>query len=403
MLVMRIGILNPSASYILLFLPLLVLIQNICTFRSVSDHEEELYTPAFNSVYMNIVFTLLLPHLSRWKSLCILTDCWAPMYTALTAINPFITRLGAPLLESLSLMRCNEFISFSPHFQPQQLKEPEFLNRGGQNSDCASGKMIPSLKCLLLRGVHVDWNSLASETGGLIRLEIKSLSQDVRPSLYQVLKILSSSIGLRNLVLSASGPTSSLTVQNDRASLPHLRKLTIGYRTATDGLVPLELIHAPYTEALVLEDATCVGDLHDIDAAPLLSYIGTKTPFPLLEQVTLTRVKTPLQPFREFLSSLPDLQHLELKRMSMADIHALQNCCPKLQSLCIRNFEQLDADFIGNFDRQTKGGPLDATATDCVLPPTCVVTIISDEHPMEEGDDHCFNGYYSTTEEIQLN
>ena len=99
---MRIGILNPSASYTFI-IPSVTSINSICTFRSVSDHEEELYTPAFNSEYMNIVFTLLLPHLSRWKSLSILTDCWAPMYTALTAINPFITCLGAPLLESLSL------------------------------------------------------------------------------------------------------------------------------------------------------------------------------------------------------------------------------------------------------------------------------------------------------------
>jgi hypothetical protein len=280
----------------ILFLPLLVLIQNICTFRSVSDHGEELYTPAFTSEHMNIVFTLLLPHLSRWKSLSILTDCWAPMYSALTAINPIITRFGAPLLESLSLMRCNELISFSPHFQPQQLKEPEFLNRGGQNSDCASDMMIPSLKYLSLRGVHVDWDSLGDSLStsktSLTCLELVSHSHDVQPSPYQVLKILSSSIGLRNLVLSASGPTSS-AVQNDRAFLPHLRNLTIGYRTATEGLVALELIYAPYTKKLVLEDATYVCDPDDIDAAPLLSYIGTKQlvethqndlPFPLLDK-----------------------------------------------------------------------------------------------------------------------
>ena len=409
----------------LIFLPLLVLIQNIRTFRSVSDHGEELYTPAFTSEHMNTVFTLLLPHLSRWKSLSILTDCWAPMYTALTAINPLITRFGAPLLESLSLMRCNDLISFSPIFQPQQLKEPEFLTRGGQNLECPSNMMIPSLKYLLLRGVHVNWGSLGdilstSETG-LTCLVLGSHSDEVRPSRNQLFKILSSSIGLRKLVLSASGPSTSSAVQNDRASLPHLRNLTIGYRTAMEGLVALELINAPCTEELVLEDATHVADLNDINAAPLLSYFGTGQfvgthqnglPFPLLKRLTLTRVKTCSQSFRAFFSSLSNLQHLELKRMSMEAIHALlrdENCytnrncplaCPKLRSLCIRNFEQLDVDFItGSFDRQTKRGPLeevDIYVNDA---------IISDGHAMglEEEGVPCFDEYYASVEEIQCN
>ena len=213
---------------------------------------------------MNIVFSLLLPHLSRWKSLSILTDCWAPMYTALTAINPFITRFGAPLLESLSLMRCNDLISFSPLFQPQQLKEPKFLNRGGGGSSGNNNNttahhsdiewcpdMIPSLKYLSLRGVHVDWDvlgdSLSTSESGLTSLELASHSHDVRPSPSQFHKILSSSSGLRNLVLSASGPSvsedtgsfssslsSSSTVYDDDGyvpvHLPHLRNITIGYR-----------------------------------------------------------------------------------------------------------------------------------------------------------------------------
>ena len=454
-----------------------------------------MYTPAFTSKHMNIVFTLLLPHLSRWKSLSILTDCWEPMYTALNAINPFITRFGAPLLESLSLIRCNDLISFSPLFQPQQLKEPEFLNRsggggGGHHSEsdverCPSSMMIPSLKYLSLRGVHVDWDALgdslstSDETAGLISLELASHSHDVRPSPYQFHKILSSSTGLRNLVLSASGPrisgedivssssssSSSSSPDVDHyvpALLPHLRNITIGYRTAMEGRVTLGLIDAPNTKQLVLEDATYVGDPDIINAGPLLSYIGTRqfgeahqnhritasseftttttttlshhqsvplvvgdkpvmniscihvnkdasslpesrtasasaasaaatTAFPLLESVTLRGVKTCSQPLRVFLSSLSNLRHLELTRMSMQAIHALlpsvvlqitgssstriqsttdEDCyttnldcpCPQLRSLCIRSFEQLDSrdvDFIiGSLpvERLMKGG-----------------------------------------------
>ena len=355
--------------------------------RLVSDHGVELYTPAFTSKHMSMVFALLLPHLSRWKSLSILTDCWAPMYTALTAINPFITRFGAPLLESLSLMRCNDLISFCPLFQPQHLKEPEFLKRGPYqtHSDiewcCPTSNMIPSLKYLSLRGVHVDWDalgdSLSTSETGLTYLELASHSHDVRPSLDQFHKILSSSTGLCNLVLSASGPTipedTVSTVVHENyvpAHLPHLRSITVGYRTALEGRVALGLIDAPNTKELALEDATYVGDPDVINAGPLLSYIGTRqfgeghqnhritaseltlvghqaalatekplnvscthvnkddapesrTAFPLLESVTLRGVKTCSQPLRVFLGSLSNLRHLELSRMSMQAIHAL--------------------------------------------------------------------------------
>ena len=210
-------------------------------------------------------------------------------------------------------MRCNDLISFSPLFQPQHLKEPEFLNRGGggnthqqthhhhhQNSSdiewCPN--MIPSLKYLLLRGVHVDWDalgdSLSTSETGLTSLELASHSHDVRPSPYQFHKILSSSPGLRNLVLSASGPSipedhhhhhhhttgSSSTVYDDDGyvpvHLPQLRNITIGYRTAMEGRIALGLIDAPNTKELTLEDATYVGDPDVINAGPLLTYLGTR-------------------------------------------------------------------------------------------------------------------------------
>ena len=392
---------NFEPECVVIFLILVILTLNYY-YRFVPDHGEELYTPAFTSKHMNAVFSLLLPHLSRWKSLSILTDCWAPMYTALTVINPFITRFGAPLLESLSLMRCNDLISFSPLFQPPHLKEPKFLNRNNNNSHnpdiewCPN--MIPSLKYLSLRGVHVDWETLGDSLstgggcGGLISLELASHSHDVRPSPEQFHKILSSSSGLRNLVLSASGPSIPEDTSDDvdyycrvPALLPHLRNITIGYRTAMEGRIALGLIDAPNTKGLVLEDATYVGDPDVINAGPLLSYIGTRqfgeahenhritassseltttttslshrqsaaplvvaaekpvvnsiscthvnkdvpesrtsaAAFPLLESVTLRGVKTCSQPLRVFLGSLSNLQHLELTRMSMQAIHAL--------------------------------------------------------------------------------
>ena len=396
----------------------------------MSDHGVELYTPPFTSEHMNTVLTLLLPHISRWKSLSILTDCWAPMYTALHAINPFITRFGAPLLESLSLMRCNDLISFSPQFQPHHLKEPAFLKCGTNEtqSDLECPNILPSLKYLSLRGVHVDWDTLAdslstSETG-LSWLELAWHSHEVRPSLDQFRKLLSSSSGLRSLILSSSGPSISedavSIIHHDYVPvhLPHLRNITVGYRSVLEGRIALELIDAPNAKELSLEDATYTGDPDIVNAGPLLSYIGTKqfgeahqnhritayelpetlghpaalvaekglsiscsthvnksdesqAAFPLLESVTLRGVKTCSQPLRAFLAALSSLKHLELTSMTMQAICALlpsdqittgTNCpCPQLRSLCIRSFEQLDVqdiDFIVSglaVKRQNKG------------------------------------------------
>jgi len=409
----------------------------------VSDHGvEDLYTPFFTSEHMDTVFALLLPHLSRWKSLSILTDCWAPMYTALTVINPFITRFGAPLLESLSLMRCNDLISFAPRFQPHQLKEPAFLKSGTRETHpdiewCPN--MLPSLKHLSLRGVHVDWDALGDS--------LSTIPED------------------------AVAASTVLHHDHVPAHLPHLRNITVGYRTAMEGRVALELIDAPNVKELSLEDASYAGDPDVANAGPLLSYIGTRqfgaahqnhriiayeavgyqaaalvtdkasctdvnkatesrAAFPLLERVTLRGVRTCSEPLRLFLGALSNLQHLELTRMSMQAMQALlpsdpithddgysagTKCpCPQLRSLCIRGFEQLDvrdADFIvGGLaaERQNKGAcelrevdiHVDATQEmmACVLPlplvgsPNMKVNIIvndssSDEEEEEDYED----------------
>jgi hypothetical protein len=83
-----------------------------------------------SAVHMGIVISHLLPHLSRWRSIDILTDTWAPMYVALHQINTNITSFGTPLLESLTLMRCKDVVSYSPQFQPREMKDPVFLTFG---------------------------------------------------------------------------------------------------------------------------------------------------------------------------------------------------------------------------------------------------------------------------------
>jgi len=353
---------------------------------------------------MSTAISLLLPHLSRWRSLTILTDTWAPMHAALTAINPHITMFGAPLLESMTLMRCNDFISFSPQFQPRHLKNPAFLS--GDAPDAPTDyHILPSLKHLCLRGVHAEWDSLSTALGQspavLSHLELQSHCADVRPSVEQFRQLLSSTPALRKLVVSGSGPEFPDDVDDtphdcDPVHLSQLHDITVGYRSALEGRTLLKLLDAPNAKSLTLEDATYPGDPEEINGGSLLTYLGSKESrahesefrviydlpqgvhyqvaveahskasqcthvrrpslkeeprpaFPLLQNVTLKNVKASPRPMRTFFHALPHLHHLELIGMSMQAVHALlpstspsSTCpCPQLRSLSIKGSEQM--------------------------------------------------------------
>ncbi|EAU86675.2 hypothetical protein CC1G_07333 [Coprinopsis cinerea okayama7 len=248
----------------------------------------ECYSPPFSSSHMKTVFDLLLPHLSRWKTLSILTDTWKPMHTALQSINTPLLHHGAPLLESLTLMRCNDFVSFSSDFQPASLREPAFLSNAKAPSLNQSQSILPRLKHLSLRGVHMDWASLgavlASSVSGLSSLELSSHCPDVRPSASDFHRILSSSPRLRKLIVSGSGPfipgdtTIDALIRRhelDTVPLPDLTSLNLGYRSSTEGQLVLQLIHAPCVTSLTLEEATHPAEPDEIDAGGILTYLGT--------------------------------------------------------------------------------------------------------------------------------
>jgi hypothetical protein len=249
--------------------------------RIPSEYECDTYTPPFTSEHMSTAISLLLPHLSRWRSISILTDSWAPMYVALQQIQPIITTSGAPCLESLTLMRCNDFASYSSTFQPQDMKGPVFLTLKDEHS---SRSLLPRLKDLTLRGVHVDWTSLASILSysdvGIRTLELASHCLDVRPSLPEFHHLLTAASSLNKLVISGSGPyvpddsDDDESILNDDddpcpVSLPNLRDITIGYRSAYEGQTILECISAPNAQVLTLEDSNHPGDPEDIDAGKL--------------------------------------------------------------------------------------------------------------------------------------
>ncbi|KAJ7581828.1 hypothetical protein C8J56DRAFT_958360 [Mycena floridula] len=363
-----------------------------------SAYEYSTYVPPFQD--MAAVITTLLLHLRRWRSLVVLTDTWAPMHQALTLMNPALAMSGAPALESLTLMRCNEYVSYSPEFQPPGMKFPAFL---GFEPSTAAPELFPKLNLLSLRGVHLDWNAFPRmKRGSLQTLDLSFHSPDVRPSMREFWRILKECPELRKLVVHGSGPVISEAPEKEEmqvVELLNLEELVLGYRSQEDGSNILQIIHAPNLTTLSFEDATHPGDIDEVDAGGLLRFLATGIlglqhdpvitfvvapglqisrddkghvvpskstaeiiPFPRLERLTMRRVKAHQKHFTKLFDSLACLRRLELVSMSPCAVAALlprvgYPCpCPKLKTLCIRGFDQLEmADFGGVISGLTVG------------------------------------------------
>ncbi|KAF8147859.1 hypothetical protein B0H34DRAFT_803240 [Crassisporium funariophilum] len=369
-----------------------------------SENGIELYIPPMSSEHMSTIVSLLIPHISRWKSLCITTDTWSPMHTALTSINPHIVQFGAPLLEALVLKRWNNRISYSPQFQPELMKAPAFLQRDSTTE--ARRDMLPRLKHVGLFGVHVDWDSLTDyllATGsGLITLKMASHCDDVRPSLGQFHKLLSSSPGILKLLVMGSGfyiGDNEGDIDYGVVELPDLELIIIAYRYALDEEL-FVILNGSNARTLTLEDDTNPADPEKVDASRMLTLIGTLSydnteppaqmedynncMFPKLVSLTLVRVRASPASLRAFFCSLAKLERLELSGEFLDAVHALlpalpspptlpspltlsppptlpspipspapasTNCpcsCPQLRYLCIRAFHHLPVPHLQN-------------------------------------------------------
>ena len=316
----------------------------------------------------------------------------------------------------MSLMRCNDYVSYSRRFQPRQLKDLGFLT-----SPTTRTNLLPSLKHLTLRGVHVDWDALGNildaSGNGLSHLELASHPRDVRPSISQFHNLLQSTPNLQTLYVVGTGPegpgSENDSVHNyEPVHLPKLRSVALGYRSETGGRSLLHFLDAPLVQSLVLDDTTYPADQPDVNAGPILSYLGTKQcdgnehyleamgqpptevekrrkrsicaaqddmdkqhcragTFPLLTRVVLRNVKSTFQPLTTFFNSLRNVTHLELSGMSMLSIHALVPYslppsndipCPRLHSLTFNDsdYSVEDLDFIItrlSSCRQARGAP----------------------------------------------
>ncbi|KAJ3980802.1 hypothetical protein F5890DRAFT_1418913 [Lentinula detonsa] len=364
------------------------------------------YVPPFTADDIRTIFSLLLPHLSRWQSIDVLTDTWAPMHTALCILDGPLMNKGAPLLQSLTLMRCNDYISHSPIFQPSNMKSPglfssfNYLEPNHLN-------LFPQLRILTLRGVHVAWSSLALSHPSLTSLELSSHCSNIRPTQSEFRGLLNSCPKLRSLIVNGSGFVSDGEDLSLKTGIRNINKnvkpvllllleeLKIGYRSALEGCDILDIIYAPNTRHLSLEDATHPGEVDQVEADRLLLFIAGLHPssisalkpaplFPAIQKIVLKGVRAHTDTFRKLLLSIPHLQSLELYQiptlmdvicamLPIPTIHVSTKTtyqrllssrsaspgssltsfspsspCPRLQEFCIRamNISQEDLRFI---------------------------------------------------------
>ncbi|TFK33159.1 hypothetical protein BDQ12DRAFT_658357, partial [Crucibulum laeve] len=97
---------------------------------------------------MEGIMRILLVHVQRWRSFELLVDTWSPIFTFL-----WYTRRvqSAPLLETLSLSRCNAYLASKGQiFQPAALRQPMPL---------FGGLLFDRLQDVFLVGVHLDWSN----------------------------------------------------------------------------------------------------------------------------------------------------------------------------------------------------------------------------------------------------
>ncbi|CDO76203.1 hypothetical protein BN946_scf184819.g3 [Trametes cinnabarina] len=303
------------------------------------------YTHPFKVEHMHHLLNKLLPHITRIRSLAILTDRWAPMQTALECLS-----FRDPTFVSIP----NPAPSYHPRFSPAGQHEPAYLPFSGLfspsplTSPDEERPLLPRLRQLILSGVHVDWSSLplllpssrASPNSGLKRLELSYHSAEVRPTEDELRGILQDCASLRALTVRVSGPQTvasptpwSPVSSFPPVSLPYLRTLELGYYDEATAAM-LAMIDCSEVEHVAIENSYPMRDGSQ-DAEPLLlacakvsslasPRYGQPT-FPRARTVTLRRVDASAEAFEVFYDALPCIQKLTVAQMFLLGGEGLSN------------------------------------------------------------------------------
>ncbi|KAG1731759.1 hypothetical protein EDB19DRAFT_2007001 [Suillus lakei] len=338
------------------------------------------------------ILDLLFPQMYRWRSLTILSDTWAPLRVALERLSvPTLTKgPGAPRLETLMLMQCNEFLghldTFSPRTQQMFDGIPFTALMGAPHHDLpAQSHPLPKLRNISLVGVHLNWTHFSHHTLGaalnqplsrvsscIQSLELSHHCREVRPTFDEFTGILKACPLLRKLVIMVSGPRFDEGIQcsDFPVSLPLLEDIHLGYTDVEDAVMLLSHIHAPNLAMLYIEDANHIASPDDEDSGPLLTYLATglldfcdvstelgsnhgpysyysatskdpvartiKPPFPQLERLSFNSLIACMIPFSLLMTAIPKLRHLSLCRTPNA-LAALLPIQMPFADACTRN------------------------------------------------------------------
>lgn len=205
----------------------------------------------FCSKAMDNIMRLLVSQASRWQSIELLTDTWAPIFTFLSCT---VAIDSAPRLQTIRLARCNEyFVAQGEAFRPANLALPVAWFRGGTS--------LSHLRHVSLSGVHVDWTRAGLT--GLQELELRYHAQDVMPTLSEFRRILCANVELERLVILGWGPRMDTIVEDvcghdelQTIDLPLLEELEIGFVDVAYGINLLSLFTLQSLQALAVEDIT---------------------------------------------------------------------------------------------------------------------------------------------------
>ena len=202
---------------------------------------------------LKFLFSLLVPHIHRWRTMEISVEEYRHMYVFLSAVSdPSI--LAAPQLTTLEL------------YHHEETEEFDSVDTGMSGQLPLFGGSAPLLTRLVLWGVPIDWNQpWIASASNLTDLELAFHPEDARPSWAQFDTILRGASTLEKLSLRMSGPSGeppewlieptpeSPADLNAPIQLPHVTDFILAFHSQARAIGLLHKFYLPALKNLVLD------------------------------------------------------------------------------------------------------------------------------------------------------
>ncbi|KAF8528387.1 hypothetical protein BU17DRAFT_61061 [Hysterangium stoloniferum] len=278
-------------------------------------------------------FSLISPHVHRWRSFHFCTDFNRAAWVWLGRLS---TLRSAPALVFFSLMCHEEWTDEAGKtFSPSELKMFFPLFPEG----------TPVIKEVVLWGVHVDW-SRATFFRGLETLELCWHTQDTRIPYEVFYEALMQSSGLKSLSVQHSGPLVYSWPMDTKIPLVHLETIDLAYIPLDDATNLLDHIDFPVLKNMSLdfEDDSVASFIH-------ATCRPGKQRFGSVETLKLSSFMCIKNEVYMFLSSMPRLVSMtldfDLVTIGFSQVLVSTPVCPTLSTLKISGL-----DFCGTWGLQ---------------------------------------------------